>query len=483
MQRFFFSKLVTETNSFSNIPTTLASFELAVGEAVFDDPTLRRLKTNLTAEGIELVAGLSAYAEPGAPVQTECYVMLRDRLLSELKRSLPVDAVLLDLHGAMASQQCEDCEGDVLTRIRELVGPAVPVGAVLDPHAHLTPVMVSQAQFMAFMKEYPHTDWDDRMDAVIRVLRGILAREIVPVAAVIDCRMQGFFPTQNQPMRGFVEGLRAREGHDDVLDISFVHGFPFGDTEHTGAKFLVYANRDARKAAQTAADLRTRLWSMRHEVMLSLSTLEAALAAMRTPRARPLVVADFGDNPGGGAPSDNVSILREIVKHGLAEVVIGLIYDPQAVRTCHEVGVGGRIDLRIGGKTGRTSGLPIDLEVEVLGLARDARMESAAACYPLGDTAWIRHAGIDIALSSRRMQLLDPSGLSHLGMEPLRYSTIVVKSSNHFAAGFAPIAGQVMHVNAGGALNTNLIDIPYRKLTSRWYPKDPNPFHADADES
>ena len=142
--------------------------------------------------------------------------------------------------------------------------------------------------------------------------------------------------------------------------------------------------------------------------MLSLSTLEEALAAMRSPRARPLVVADFADNPGGGAPSDNVSILREVVKHGLAGVVIGLIYDPQAVRTCHEVGVGGRIDLRLGGKTGRTSGLPIDLEVEVLGLARDACMESAAARYPLGDTAWVRHAGIDIALSSRRMQLLDP---------------------------------------------------------------------------
>jgi microcystin degradation protein MlrC len=476
IQRFFFSKLVTETNTFSNIPTTLASFELAAGEAVFEDPVLARLRSELAAEEIELVAGLSAYAEPGAPVQAQCYVTLRERLLSELKRSLPVDAVVLHLHGAMVSQQCDDCEGDVLTRIRELVGPRVPVGAVLDPHAHLTPAMVVHSDILAFMKEYPHTDWEERKDAVIRVLRGILAGNIIPVPAVVDCRMQGFFPTQTQPMRGFVEGLRALEGQRAVLDISFVHGFPFGDTEHTGSKVLVYANGDAREAARIAEDLRTRLWSMRREAMLSLSTLEAALSAMGSSRERPLVVADFADNPGGGAPSDNVSMLRAMVERGLGKVVIGLICDPQAVRTCHEVGIGGRIDLRIGGKTGRASGLPIDLEVEVLELASDAYMESGEDRYPLGDTAWIRHAGIDIVLSSRRMQLLDPSGLTHLGIDPLKYSTIVVKSSNHFAAGFAQIAGEMMHVSAAGALHTNLINIPYRKLKSRWYPKDPNPF-------
>jgi microcystin degradation protein MlrC len=352
----------------------------------------------------------------------------------------------------------------------------VPVGAVLDPHAHLTPAMVAHADILAFMKEYPHTDWEERKDAVIRVLRGILAGNIIPVPAVVDCRMQGFFPTQTQPMRGFVEGLRALEGQRAVLDISFVHGFPFGDTEHTGSKVLVYANGDAGEAARIAEDLRTRLWSMRRDAMLSLSTLEAALSAMGSSRERPLVVADFADNPGGGAPSDNVSVLRAMVERGLGEVVIGLICDPQAVRTCHEVGIGGRIDLRIGGKTGRASGLPIDLEVEVLELASDAYMESGEDRYPLGDTAWIRHAGIDIVLSSRRMQLLDPSGLTHLGIDPLKYSTIVVKSSNHFAAGFAQIAGEMMHVSAAGALHTNLINIPYRKLKSRWYPKDPNPF-------
>jgi microcystin degradation protein MlrC len=442
---------------------------------MFGDPTLQRLRSELADDGIELVPGLSAYAEPAAPVQARTHVELRQRLLDELQRSLPVDAVMLHLHGAMVSQQCDDCEGDLLTRIREMVGPRVPIGAILDPHAHLTPAMVAHADMLAFMKEYPHTDWAQRKDAVIRVLRGILSGQITPTPAVVDCHMQGFFPTQTEPMRGFVSSLRMLEEQGAVLDVSFVHGFPFGDTEFTGSKFLVYTNGDAGAAARAAEALRSQLWSMRREVMLSLFTLEQSLAEMALPRTRPLVVADFADNPGGGAPSDNVSILRAMIGKGITNAVVGLICDPQAVRTCQEVGIGSRIDLRIGGKTGRASGLPIDLEADVLGLASEAYLVSGDERYPLGDTAWLRHNGIDIVLSSRRMQLSDPSGLTHLGIDPSKYSTIVVKSSNHFAAGFAQVAGQVMHVSAAGALDTNLLNIPYRKLKSRWYPKDPDP--------
>ena len=480
MQRFFFSMLATETNTFSNIPTTLASFQLVQGDSMFEAPYLSSVKAELADSGIELVAGLSAYAEPGAPVQSRCYMALRDRLLGELAGAMPVDAVLLHLHGAMVSQDCDDCEGDLLRRIRELVGPDIPVGAMLDPHAHLTSAMLEYSSILAFMKEYPHTDGAERTDAVVRILRGMLDGKVQPTPAVFDCRMQGFFPTQMQPMRSFVEELRALEGQDGILDISFVHGFPFGDTVHTGAKLLVYADGDASKAEAVAARLHQRLWAIKQEAMLSLSTLDDALLAMRSPGARPLVVADFADNPGGGAPSDNVAMLRAVVEHDLTDIVIGLICDPQAVRLCHELGLGGRIELRIGGKTGRASGLPIDLEIEVLGLACDAYMENGGGGrYPLGNTAWVRHRGIDLALSSERMQLLHPSGLTHLGIDPHAYSTIIVKSSNHFAAGFGDIAGRIMHVSAEGALDTDLRRIPYRKLTSRWYPKDLEPFATD----
>ncbi len=473
MQRFFFSRFAAETNTFSNIPTTLANFELALGDAVFDDLALERLKSELADVGIELVAGLSAYAEPAAPVQASCYAALSDRLIGELERNLPVDAVLLHLHGAMVSQQCDDCEGDLLHRIRTLLGPDIPIGAMLDPHAHLTPAMVANSNILAFMKEYPHTDGQERTDAVVQILRGMLDGSISPKAAVVDCHMQGFFPTQTQPMRTFVDEMRALEGSDDILDISFIHGFPFGDTAYTGSKILVYANGDSTKAQVMALRLHEKIWAIKETAMLSLSTLEDVLVAMRSPGTRPLVVADFADNPGGGAPSDNVTITRTVVELGLQRVVIGLLCDTQAVRLCHEIGIGGRLDLRIGGKTGRASGLPIDLDVEVMGLARDAHIAGTdGSRYPLGDTAWVRHAGVDLALSSRRMQLMDPSGLTHLGIEPSAYSTIVVKSSNHFVAGFGQIAGRIMHVSAEGALDTNLARIRYRKLTSRWYPRD-----------
>jgi len=479
-RRFFFSELVTETNSFSNIPTTRASFTVVRGRDILVGPDaapyLTALAEDLAAADIELVAGLSAFAQPGAPTQQPAYEAFRSMLLDDLAAAGPVDAVLLQLHGAMVAQDCDDCEGDLLAHIRAQIGPKKPIGVVLDPHAHLTPQMVENASVMAFMKEYPHTDGPERTADIVRILRGMLDNGVRPVAAVFDCRLVSFFPTQLQPMRSFVDRMAAREGRDGILTTSFIHGFPYGDTPYTGAKTLAYTDGDPVKAAAIAEEIHRDIWAIKDQVLPPVASVEQAVAEMAVPRSKPLVVADIADNPGGGAPSDSTYLLRAVLEAGLSRIVFGLFFDPEAVRLCHEVGRGGKLDLRLGGKIGRASGQPLDLDVEIMGLVKDARIDQPGPEGSIGDTAWVRSAGIDIVLTTIRSQLVHRSGLSHIGIDPTVYAAVVVKSTNHFAESFGPIADKVIYVGAPGALDPDLARLPYRIFTAPYYPKVADPF-------
>lgn len=482
--KLFFACLTTETNTFSNIPTTLKSFEefcLCHGEDALSDsqpaaPLVHHLRERAHALGAEAFVSVCAMAQPGGPVVQSDYEQLRDRILADLKVR-PVEAVILFLHGAMVSEDCDDCEGDLLARARAIVGAAVPICAVLDPHAHLSQRMVSNADVLCFMQEYPHTDGAERLDDAIELAMAIRSGRARPTAAVHDCRMIGLWPTQSQPMRGFVDRLRARIGRDGVLSISFVHGFPWGDTAYTGARMLVYTNGDAPRAASIARELGDELWSLRQATAMPAMGIGAALDIVSAADTGPIILADIADNPGGGAPSDASFILGATLERGLKNVAFGLFYDPLLVSHCHQVGVGGRVAARIGGKIGSCSGLPLDLEGVVLGLAQGARQTGLGGLpMPMGDTAWIRGRGVDVVLSSVRTQCLDPSAFTHIGLDPKRARAVVVKSTNHFHAAFAPIAKNMLFVASPGALNPDFASIPYKHLRSPYWPRVANPF-------
>src|SRR5215469_16959668 len=198
--RVFFAGLATETNSFSSIPTSEAAFALGQrrGEAVFSDRGMygemaRALRELVEAEGGQVTPGLFAFAQPAAPTVQSVYERLRDALLADLRAALPVDMVLLFLHGAMISQDCWDCEGEILTMVRAIVGPDVAVGVVLDPHAHLTETMLEQATVLCFMKEYPHIDGVARLRDAYGICKRVLEGAARPTYAVHDCRMVSFW--------------------------------------------------------------------------------------------------------------------------------------------------------------------------------------------------------------------------------------------------------------------------------------------------
>jgi microcystin degradation protein MlrC len=477
--RIFFSSLVTETNTFSDIPTTLASFEqvgILRGEEAIGEhsPVGSDLRTMAQADGHTVIGGISASAQPAAPMQSNAYATLRDELCDRARAAGPLDLVILFLHGAMASQDCLDCEGDLLQRLRAICGKDAVIGAVLDLHAHLTPQMLDHADYLLFVKEYPHTDVSERLRDLYRLSIATRRGLVKPVKSVLDCKMIGLWPTQLEPMRGFVDHMVQLETLQDVLNISFVHGFPWGDTPDTGARILVTTNGHADVGQELARQLQQELWAMRDKTGMPTIPMAEAVQMLKgwDGGEGPLVLADVADNAGGGAPGDSTYLLEAALKAGVTDTVFSTIYDPCAVETCHEVGVGGVLNLRMGGKTGRFSGNPVDLRVTVKGIARGVYTTFAGENWPVGDTAWVQGEGIDVILNSARTQTFAPDMISHLGLDPLSRKAIVVKSTNHFYAAFSKIARRIAHVAAPGALTPDFANIPYAVFKKPYWPRN-----------
>ena len=291
----------------------------------------------------------------------------------------------------------DDCEGDTLARVRQIVGPEVTIGIELDLHCHLTEQMREKADIIITFKEYPHIDMADRARELYLLCLRARRGEIHPVMAYYDCRMINMWRTPLEPMRGFVRRMAEHEGRDGILSVSFGHGFPWGDVADVGAKMLVVADGDAQAAAALATTLGRELWEMREQTAIAHDTIDGGIDAALDAQAGPVVLADVADNAGGGAPADSTPILRRLVERGIKDVAIGIFWDPLAVRFCQECGEGARISLRIGGKCGAASGDPIDLPVVVRRVAeahtrdRPERRPRAARPERLGGVRRDRH--------------------------------------------------------------------------------------------
>ena len=479
--KLFIGGLATETNTFAPLPTGRANFDVQRGElGVGEQGLAALLKTLVEQQGWTIVSSIIAGATPAGRTVRAVYESLRDEILTDLCAALPVDAVAYNLHGAMVAEGYDDCEGDLLARTRQIVGPDTPVGAILDPHCHLTQAMVENATALIAQKEYPHVDYAERLVELLALLGDAAAGRVRPETSVYDCRMVGVYHTSRQPMRGYVDRLMALEGKEGVLSISVAHGFPWGDVPDMGTKVWVITDNRPEQGTDLAAQLGRELIEIRAAVQADYLTIEQGLDRALASERGPVVLADSADNAGGGAPSDSTFVLRAMLERGITNAAVACIWDPVAVSIATSAGIGARLDLRIGGKIGPMSGDPLDLQVEVIGIQPDARQwfgpEGAARANELGDSVAVRAAGIDIVLNSKRTQVFSPHCFSEVGIDPTEKQILVVKSSQHFYARFEPIAAKVLYLDTPGTLSMDWASLPYEKIDRGIYPFVENPW-------
>jgi len=483
--KIFAAQLSTETNTFAPCPTGWGGFQefgIFRGDASLRAPEsvgylMAELRRLAESDGNEIAEGLSAEAQPSGPVIREVYETLRDEIVAGVRAALPLDAVVLMLHGAMVAQHHDDCEGDLLACIREVVGPDVPIAATLDPHCHFTELMQCAANILIAYKEYPHTDAIDRLREVYRLVTQAVDEKVTPVTAVHDCRMVGAWHTTSEPMAGFVRRMKSFEGRDGILSVPLGHGFPWGDVPEAGAKLWVIADRDPTQAGALARQLGDEFWAMRHEVQPQWHDLNHGLDLALAVGAGPVVVADVADNPGGGAPGDSTFVLRRIVERGIPDVALGCFWDLGAIQICADAGVGATLDLRIGGKCGVTSGDPVDLRVTVRAVHDTHSQSIQGMSMPLGRSVWVEGPnGLDIVLVSVRTQVMGVDAFTGIGIAMDAKRLVIVKSTQHFQAEFAPRAKAIFHVAAPGALTPDFAAIPYRRRDLNYWPRVENPF-------
>lgn len=471
--KVFSASLATETNTFAPLPTGLRSYEegarFAAGQhpnapTLFSGP-LWAARQRALEHGLTLTEGLVAFAMPAGATTRVAHETLRDELLADLQAAMPVDIVLLGLHGAMVADGCDDCEGDLLARVRELVGPKVVIGAELDPHTHLTQAMVRNADLLLAFREYPHTDAVERGLELVDLCVATAQGRIRPVPAVHDCETIAVLHTSREPMRGFVDRARALEGQGGIVSISAIHGFPWADVADLGTRVLVYADGDPALAQTTADRLGLELRTVCEAMRTRGPSIDAALdQALAWPAGGPVVIADGADNAGGGAPSDATFVLRRLIERGIDSAVLGPLWDPVAVSLAFEAGEGARLALRIGGKVASVSGDPIDAEVCVRALRRDAHQTGlTGAREPLGDCALVSVGGVQVLLNSRRTQAFGTDLFTQFGVELGTQRVVVVKSSQHFHAAFSKVATLILYADVPGTLTSDLTTLPYRK--------------------
>lgn len=424
--------------------------------------------------GWEVVPLLWCGAIPSAHVTRDAFEAIADEIAGRLRDADPIDGLLLDLHGAMVAEHLDDGEGELLARLRAIVGPRTPIAAALDLHGNVTQSMVDGADLLVAFRTYPHVDMAETGRRAAAGLDALMARGQPYAKAFRQLPFLVPIPwqcTTIEPAASLYAAIREVEG-GAVASASVLTGFPAADFPDCRPSILAYATTQG--AADAAAD-RLEAEFLAREARFAGEALAADAAVARAlaiakGATRPVVIADTQDNPGAGGDSDTTGLLAALVCAGVERAAIGLIVDPQAAARAHEAGEGATLRLSLGGRSGVPGDAPFEGEFTVDALS-DGRMAATGPYYggsllALGPSACLSIGGVRVAVTSEKAQMADREMFRFLGIAPEAESVLVVKSSVHFRADFEPIAETVIVGLAPGPMALEATDLPFTRLAA-----------------
>ena len=469
MARIAIGGMQHETNTFAPSRADYAAFEAGggwpgaqYGEAVFaavegaNIPAAGAIQA-LRAQGHELVGTAWAAASPSAHVTDGAFERIAGEMISRLKNALPVDGVYLDLHGAMVTESHDDGEGEILRRVREAVGPRVPVAASLDLHCNFTRAMFERCDALVAYRTYPHVDMAETgaraADLLGRMLRAgqPLARHWRALDYLTGLPSQCSFVEPCKTIYGDI-------GRDHDVTLSFTPGFPMADFPECGMAVFGYGS-DEKKTSLALDKLHGVVSDAEKDFVLELHLPDDAVARARSrgePGA-PVLLADTQDNPGAGGNGDTTGLLKSLIRQDARDAVLGLLIDAGAAKRAHEAGLGSTTDFSLGGRSNIAGDSPLEGEFTVERLG-DGKFTCSGPMFKgfrmqLGNMALLRSKaapGVRVVLASRKCQAGDQDMFRHLGVEPRRSRILALKSSVHFRADFEPFAREVLVVKAPG---------------------------------
>ena len=408
----------------------------------------------------------------GGMVTRDAFERIAAELVAELSQQMPLDAIYLDLHGAMVTEDFEDGEGELLRRVRACVGPDMPIVISLDYHANVTPAMAEHTDAICGYLTYPHVDRPETGLRAARAMQHVLkagrtpGRALRKVPFLIPLHSQC---TMVEPSRLITELTQSLE-RNEVLTASYLAGFPPSDIFYCGPAVVVHAK--TQEAADRAAGEIARFIALREsEFAVPVLSPEEAVARAKAIAAgarRPVIIADTQDNPGAGGSADTTGLLFALVEGGVEGAALGYLCDDLAVEAAHRAGKGASITVDLGGRHGPEGVVPFrgTFEVEALG---DGKITTTGPVsgnrnVDLGPVALLQVGGVRVAVTTKRMQALDQAPFRHLGIEPKEQKILALKSTVHFRGDFQPLAEDILVAIAPGGHLADSSKFPYQRL-------------------
>jgi len=474
--------IMHETHTFSAEPTPIDAFTIHRGDACNVFAGANHSMGGVVDACRELDARLShtffAQATSTGPVTAALFDEMVGELLEGIERALPADGVVLTQHGAMVAEGCLEADAEIVRRVRELVGPDLPIAVTLDFHANIGQSLLDAATIIVGYDTYPHVDLNERAREATHLLARTIRGEIDPVMALVKPPLlpvpQAQF-TERHPFRTIFDRAFAMERDGAALSVTVAGGFAYADAPASGVGMVVTTDGDAAAAQAMAAELAELAWDLREDMRVTNSDPADAVAEAIAHPEGPVILVDVGDNIGGGTPGDGTVLLAELLRHGARDAVM-VIADEEAVRDAFAAGVGGTVESRVGGKADDRHGEPVPITGYVR-LLSDGRWvhegpENAGVLAEPGPTAVVEVDGVTLVLNSRKIAPGDQQQLKSVGIDPLRQKIIVVKAAVRWRGGFGPIAKHAIHVNTPGLGDVDLGRFEFTHLTRPIWPLD-----------
>jgi microcystin degradation protein MlrC len=420
-----------------------------------------------------LVPTTWAAASPSAHVTEDAFERIAGMIVSDLTAAMPVDAVYLDLHGAMVTEHLDDGEGELLSRVRAVVGEHVPIVVSLDLHVNVTRRMLANATAMIAYRTYPHIDMADTGGRAAAILKRLL--DGAPRPQLASARLPFLIPLQAQstmmePNSSIYRELGRLEA--DGATLSYACGFPAADFPECGPFVFAYADDAAvaREAAQKLSSIVNEAESDYDCPVYEAGDAVRKAMSIAAHASRPVVIADTQDNPGAGGNSDTTGMLRALVENRAQHAAIGLIVDREAAHIAHTVGEGAEIEIALGGKSRIPGDAPFEARFQVERLS-EGKFTCTGPFYRgfqmnIGPCACLRIGGVRIVVACDKPQMADQEMYRFIGIEPTTEQILVNKSSVHFRADFAPIAHEILVAKAPGPMLADLTEFPWKRLAN-----------------
>jgi len=436
--------------------------------------------------GWTLIHPVSANANPSGTVTDDAFEQIAGMILGGVDNQGPIDGVLLHLHGAMVVDSYEDGEGELLVRLRKKLGPEVPVVVTLDLHANVTQQMADNASALIAFRTYPHIDQYERAWQGAELLERAMRGEVKPRTVIARRPMMYGLDrgrTQKGPMAELIARGEALEKSGEALAVSVSAGFSRANIGDVGPSVTVTVDMsrgDARPHGQAVAEeYMDHAWQTRDYQSFTLLSVAEAVARAKAgkPGDKPLIVADYTDNPGGGGYGDATAFLKGLVESRAERVAFHAICDPEAVMAGMRAGVGIETTIALGGKTDPAmGGGPLNLTGEVTHLTNGKFIAYGPMGGGLerdyGPSMVFRVGGIDIIVITNNGQAVDLAQFTSLGIDPTRYTTVCVKSMQHFRAAFEPIAREIILADTGALCSETYTPELFDKVRRPVWPLD-----------